>query len=258
VTLDLTQKQKDEYTREFMRRLKAKTPPVGIALRKQEPEGLERIKRWSFCQVVREARMRGKAVYVTKDDIKDEYPKVWLGFDPRALDKFREAKVLGPHTERLMDTMHRLPPGEYPYIAVAPLHLLPGPVDIAVFIGSMYQMMRLVNAYVFQTGEEIRPRIFALSALCSETVAATHNTGKPQFIVPCPGCKQFGKVADNEGIFTSPPEHFDAIIDGLKLIDDPYWDVSMPCDNFQEGADALWTEMAGYETVQTKGMHVKK
>jgi len=257
MVLDLSMKQKEDYTRDFMHRLKMDTPPVAVALRKEKPEGLERMKRYSFCQIVREARMRGKAVYVTKDDITDQYPLVWLGFDYHALDPFREVKVLGPHTDKIMDEMYRLKEGEFPYIGVAPLHMMPGPVDMVYFIGSMYQMMRLVNAYVFQTGEPITPRIYALSAVCSETIAATHNTQKPQFIVPCPGCKQFGKIADNQGIFMAPPECFDDLIEGLKIIDDPYWDVSMAKDNFQDGAEELWAEMAG-EMTETRGMHVKK
>ncbi len=257
MALDLSMKQKEDYTREFMQRLKMTTPPVAIALRKEKPEVLERMRRFTFCQVVREARMRGKAVYVTGEDLKDEYPLVWLGFDYHALDEFRKAKVLGPHTDKLMDEMHRLKEGEYPYIGVAPLHMMPGSVDLVNFVGDMYQMMRLVNAYVFQTGEKLCPSIYALSAMCSETVAATYNTGKPQFIIPCPGCKQFGKVADSEAVFTSPPEYFDDLIEGLKLIDDPYWDVSMARDNFQEGAEELWAGMAG-DFTERRGMHVKK
>ncbi len=75
--------------------------------------------------------------------------------------------------------------------------------DVAVIYGLPAQIMRLIHAFAYDSGEKVTGDTVAEAALCSATAFA-YAKNKPIFAIPCAGDRRFGGTQHTEIIFAMP------------------------------------------------------
>ncbi len=67
-------------------------------------------------------------------------------------------------------------------------------------------MLKFVQSLLFRLGGRIHAELSGIQLVCSDVVAQTYLTGKPNFSLGCDGSKKFSGIADEE------------MVDGVKII----------------------------------------
>jgi uncharacterized protein (DUF169 family) len=84
-----------------------------------------------------------------------------------------------------------------------------------VVYGNSAQVMRLVNACLFEKGGSMRTETTGRGD-CTELIIRSHRSKEPQFILPCYGDRIFGMTADDEMAFTFPFAMSEQVVKGLE------------------------------------------
>lgn len=87
------------------------------------------------------------------------------------------------------------PLSEYPADAAPP--------DAVVFYCNPAQVMRLVHATLYRTGEKVAADTVAEAAVCS-AIGFVAGTGRPVIGFPCAGDRRFGGTQNHELVFAAP------------------------------------------------------
>lgn len=114
--------------------------------------------------------------------------------------------VLGAH-EKLFDAM-----------VMAPLDLTPVEPDVVVMYVTPAQALRLVIAYAFWAGEEVRSVITGQSSLCS-SIAHAYQERNLVVDLPCVGDRMFGLVQEQEMLVAFHHTRAEQITEGLRETD---------------------------------------
>ncbi|MEM3396816.1 MAG: DUF169 domain-containing protein [Thermoplasmata archaeon] len=86
--------------------------------------------------------------------------------------------------------------------------------DVAVLYGMPAQIMRLIHAFAYDSGEKVTGDTVAEAALCSATAFAFKNK-KPIFAIPCAGDRRFGGTQHTEIIFAMPTTEIKRVAENL-------------------------------------------
>jgi uncharacterized protein (DUF169 family) len=86
--------------------------------------------------------------------------------------------------------------------------------DVAVIYGMPAQIMRLIHAFVYDSGEKVTGDTVCEAALCSAVAFAFKNR-KPLFAIPCAGDRRFGGTQHTEMIFALPVDEFKRMYENL-------------------------------------------
>jgi uncharacterized protein (DUF169 family) len=209
--------------------LKIKGAPValGFATTKDEiPSGMTEIdKKIRHCMMVSLARNEGRIFYSTADKhecnggafalgLKDLTPTLKTGKFYFKLGKF--ASITS--SKRTMDSVPHLPTGETYATMYAPLEKTPFTPQVILIITNPWAMLKLAQSSLFRLGGRAHAEFSGIQSVCSDAVAQTYLTGKPNFSLGCDGSRKFSGISDDEMVMGFPAEMLPEIVDAVKII----------------------------------------
>ncbi|MEM0449358.1 MAG: DUF169 domain-containing protein [Methanomassiliicoccales archaeon] len=100
-------------------------------------------------------------------------------------------------------------------LAMSPLDLTPFEPDVVVMYVTPAQALRMVIAYAYQEGEEIRSTITGQSSLCS-SIAHAYRERSMVIDLPCIGDRMFGLVQEHEMLLAFHQCRSQQIVEGLR------------------------------------------
>jgi uncharacterized protein (DUF169 family) len=225
-------KIKMDYTKssEILRTsLKMKGAPValGFATTKDEiPPGMPEFdKRIKHCMMVSLARNEGRIFYSTSDKHECNGGAFALGFRELTptLKKgnfyFRLGKFASvASSRRTMESVPHLPTGETYATMYAPLEKTPFTPQVIVVITNPWAMLKIAQSSLFRLGGRAHAEFSGIQSVCSDAVAETYLTGKPNFSLGCDGSRKFSGIAEDEMVMGFPAEMLPEIVDAVKII----------------------------------------
>jgi len=217
------------FAQEIQTYIKPTTPPLAIKLLTSEGEIPAKTKRpkkdfqkrFAICQAVGMARRTGLLLALGREDIPCPPSQVVLGFE-KALPFFKDGnlcegmytstKEAGKRTESSVPVFEY---GRYQYVLIGPAGRASYEPDIILIYGDSAQIMRLVQAALFEEGGSLTSNFMGRFD-CADYTAGVLNSGKCQVILPCSGDRAFGLTQDFEMAFAIPYSQIDKIINGLQ------------------------------------------
>jgi len=217
------------FAQEIQTYIKPTTLPLAIKLLTSEGEIPEKTrrpkkdfqKRFAICQAVGMARRTGLLLALGREDISCPPSQVVLGFE-KALPFFKDGnlcegmytstKEAGKRTESSVPVFEY---GRYQYVLIGPAGRANYEPDIILIYGDSAQIMRLVQAALFEEGGSLTSNFMGRFD-CADYTAGVLNSGKCQVVLPCSGDRAFGLTQDFEMAFAIPYSQIDKIIHGLQ------------------------------------------
>lgn len=87
---------------------------------------------------------------------------------------------------------------------------------VIIIYGNSAQMMRLIQAALWEHGGELRMASSGDGGVCCRGIAQTLMTNNPTLEIPCLGDRRFAVTQDTELIFAFPATMASEILEGLK------------------------------------------
>lgn len=218
-----------EMTDKIEQYVRPATFPVGIKMlkpgealppRTRTPADLG--SRFATCQTINLVRRYGWSIGLTADHHSCPLGLVALGFkenvayiqEGHACEGMYTATLeAGASTEAAVP---KLAPGQYASLLASPLRSHPYyPPDVVVVFGNSAQVMRLVQAALYQRGGYLTSS-FSGRLDCADIVVRTMQTDECQVILPCTGDRMFGQTQDDEMAFSIPASKIEEVISGLE------------------------------------------
>jgi uncharacterized protein (DUF169 family) len=216
------------FAREIETYVRPATYPVAAKLLRPDEAVPEKAKRpWrdlkiqiAICQAIAMARRYGWTLAVGAEDVNCVLTKTAFGLAPLtehytagnlACGMYTEKKEAGARSE---EATHRLPPGKYKHLLVAPASRADFVPDALVIYGNAAQVMRLLTGALWKRGGAITSS-FTGRIDCSDEIIRTMLTGDYQVILPCYGDRVFGHTEDSEMAFSLPGSKMDELVEGL-------------------------------------------
>jgi uncharacterized protein (DUF169 family) len=179
-------------------------------------------KKMTICQAVTLARLYGWTVGLTKADLICVPAMIAFGLTATSDQKGKLGKLFcqvdfskdadGAAGE--IASMAMLDKGEAGAMILAPLKKgLVEPDTVAIY-GNPAQIMRLVQAWVFQEGKRIQGN-FGGKVECTEYLIAAYKTGAPRVAIPGNGDRIFSMTQDDEMVFALPGHGLESLVTGL-------------------------------------------
>ncbi len=175
----------------------------------------------TICQAIGLARRYGWTLAVAAEDLSCPIAKATFGFEPRiayyaegslAAGMYAACKEAGAAFEAALPRYER---GEVSAIVAGPLARIGFAPETAVVYGNSAQVLRLVNAALFEKGGSFKAE-FTGRGDCADIVIRTRQSREPQLILPCYGDRIFGLAGDDEMAFTFPFGEAERIVAGLE------------------------------------------
>jgi uncharacterized protein (DUF169 family) len=209
--------------------LKLKGSPVALAFaatKDEIPPDIPEIdKTIKHCMMVNLARNEGRIFYATADKhecnggawalgLRDLSPTLKSGKFYFKLGKFASV----PSSGRTMMSIPHLPTGETYATMFAPLEKSPFIPQVILVVANPWAMLKLAQSSLFRLGGRVHAEFSGIQSVCSDAVATTYLTGKPNFSLGCDGSRKFSGIADDEMVMGFPAEMLPEIVDAVKII----------------------------------------
>ncbi len=175
----------------------------------------------AICQSIGFARRYGWTLAFSGDDLACPIAKAAFGFADRndyytsgalADGMYASCREAGAAFE---DALPKYERDEVGAVVVGPLSRIDFAPDTVLVYGNSAQVLRLVNAALFEKGGSMRTETTGRGD-CAEIVIRSARTKEPQFLLPCYGDRIFGMTADDEMAFTVPFSHAERMVKGLE------------------------------------------
>jgi uncharacterized protein (DUF169 family) len=225
------QKQIQEMAEFISNNVRLKTFPVGVKFLNDKDEFPEKTrrpstflnKRVAICQAVTMARVYGWTVGLMKEDLICVPAMLAFGFtsapDPgEALGRLFCEMNFATDTEggrKEVASMNRFTNDEYRAMVLAPLPKGLFEPDTVVLYGNPAQIMRLVQAMVYEKQRRI-PGNFGGKVECSEYLIAPFKNQAPRVAIPGNGDRIFSMTQDDEMVFSIPGGLLEDLVNGLR------------------------------------------
>lgn len=209
--------------------LRTETFPVGMRSVSDEGALPPKVKvpsrdmghRVAICQGLSMARKYGWSVAMGREDVSCPLAKAIFGLeDP--IEFYTEGNLAqGMYAKdleagkRMEEALERFAVGEYDYLVAGPLNRLKFEPDTVLVYGNPAQVLRLINAVLFEEGGSLAAE-FSGRGDCADIVVRTKKRDRPQVIMPCMGDRVFGLTADHEMAFTFPFTMAEQVARGLE------------------------------------------
>ena len=209
--------------------LKMKGSPVALAFattKEEIPLGMPEIdKAIKHCMMVSLARNEGRIFYSTAEKhecmggafalgLKDLTPTLKSGQFYFKLGKFDSITS----SKRTMDSVPHLPTGDTYATMYSPLEKTPFTPQVIIIITNPWAMLKLAQSSLFRLGGRAHAEFSGIQSVCSDAVAQTYLTGKPNFSLGCDGSRRFSGIADDEMVMGFPAEMLPEIVDAVKIV----------------------------------------
>jgi uncharacterized protein (DUF169 family) len=175
----------------------------------------------TVCQAIAFARRYGWTIAVGREDLSCPIAKAVFGFEERNAYYTSGALADGMYAgcreagARFEDVLAKYEPSECGCVVAGPLARIGYEPETVVVYGNSAQVLRLVNACLFEKGGELHSACSG-RADCSDIVIRSAKSGQPQLVLPCYGDRLFGMAADDEMAFTFPFARRDEVVKGLE------------------------------------------
>jgi uncharacterized protein (DUF169 family) len=212
--------------------VKPQTYPLAIKMLHSEDEIPQNAKRplkdygasFALCQALALSRREGLTIVLDKESQSCPIALVGLGFvrpDEYLSGKYALAPANQPVEARMRATegMSRFQHGKFNHILISPVQSASFDPDAIIFYGNGAQVMRMIQAAVFASGESLTSKSTGAGG-CLHTVVASILEGTCKYTVPGNGERRLGLVADGELGFAMPRNRFEEVMNGLKLSHD--------------------------------------
>ena len=176
---------------------------------------------FSLCQAMALGRREGLTIVLDKDSQSCPIALVGLGFvrpEEYLSGKYALAPINQPNEARVKaaEAMPRFQFGKYKYILISPIQTASFDPDVIIFYGNGAQVMRMIQAAVFASGESLTSKSTGAGG-CLLPVVAPILEGECKYTVPGNGERRLGLIADGELVFAMPKNRFEEVVRGLKL-----------------------------------------
>ncbi len=176
---------------------------------------------FTLCQALALGRRDGLTIVLDKDSQSCPIALAGLGFvRPEAYlsGKYALAPTNRPAEaqKKAAEAMPRFEFGKYKYILISPIRLASFDPDVILFYGNGAQVMRMIQAAVFASGESLTSSSSGAGG-CLLPIVGPILEGKCKYTVPGNGERRLGLIADGELAFAMPRNRFEEVVRGLKL-----------------------------------------
>jgi len=202
--------------------------PLGIKIlanREGVPKGVKTPlhnfkKKMAVCQLVTMARRYGWTVAFGREEQKCALGALIFGLETPgpfyleghlAAHTYVSSPEAGARSEQFMP---RMPLNRDRWVVIGPLDRIDYDPDVVLVYGHPAQMMRLIQADLYEAGGAFTSAMSGRGA-CAEEIAGPHLSGRCQLAMPCTGERIFGQTQDFEMAFGIPAGRLDAILSGL-------------------------------------------
>ena len=213
----------------FSTYIKPQNYPLAIKMLKREDEIPQDAKRpmrdydasFTLCQALALGRREGSTIVLDKESQSCPIALVGLGF-VRPEEYLRGEYALVPinqSTEARMkaaEATPRFPFGKFKYILISPISTASFEPDVILFYGNGAQVMRMIQATAFSSGESVTSRSIG-SGGCLLPIVSPILDGECKYTIPGNGERRMGLIADGELAFAMPKNRFEEVVTGLKL-----------------------------------------
>jgi len=209
--------------------LKLKGSPValGFAMAQDEiPPGMSAVDvKTKHCKMVSLARNEGRTFYATAEKhecmggsyalgLRELTPSLKTGKFYYKLGKFESPTS----SKRTMASIPHLPTGETYATMYAPLETAPFTPQVILIITNPWAMLKLAQSSLFRLGGRAHADFSGIQSVCSDAVAQTYLTGKPNFSLGCDGSRTFSGINDDEMVMGFPAEMLPELVDAVQVI----------------------------------------
>ena len=177
--------------------------------------------RLNVCQGTALARTYGWTIGFLREDHACGNSIVIFGMEPEP-NLIKDGSIVYPlYTETLeagaitQKATPAMPVGEVGAIWIAPLHRAEFEPDVVLIYGQPGQIIRLVQADLYENGGVLTTTMMGRAA-CAAEIVTPIRTGKCNVVLPGGGEKAFGGLPDDQAIFSVPSGRMEAIIKGLE------------------------------------------
>jgi uncharacterized protein (DUF169 family) len=208
-------------------KLKGSPVAIGFATTKDDiPPGIPELDTTiKHCMMVSLARNEGRIFYSTAEKhecmggsfalgLRELTPTLKTGRFYFKLGKFESITS----SKRTMDSVPHLPTGETYATMYAPLEKTPFTPQVIIIITNPWAMLKLAQSSLFRLGGRVHAAFSGIQSVCSDAVAQTYLTGKPNFSLGCDGSRKFSGIADDEMVMGFPAEMLPEIVDAVQVI----------------------------------------
>jgi len=211
--------------------LRLKTLPVAVNFLKNKGDFPDKTrqpsvvlqKRITICQAVTLARVYGWTVGLTREDLICVPAMIAFGFSrsddpPATLARlFCEVNFHDDETQarKGINSMNLLENGRFEALVLAPLAKGLNEPDTVAIYGNPAQIMRLVQARVYESGERLNGT-FGGKVECSEYLIGPFSSQVPRIAIPGMGDRIFSMTQDDEMVFALPGKDLPGLLKGLK------------------------------------------
>ena len=176
---------------------------------------------FTLCQALALGRRDGLTVVLDKDSQSCPIALAGLGFvrpDEYLSGKYALAPTNRPAEaqKKAAEVMPRFEFGKFRYILISPIQKASFDPDVIIFYGNGAQVMRMIQAAVFASGESLTSRSSGAGG-CLLPIVEPIVEGKCKYAIPGNGERRLGLIADGELAFAMPRNRFDEVVTGLKL-----------------------------------------
>jgi uncharacterized protein (DUF169 family) len=209
--------------------IKPQNYPLDIKMLKEEDEIPQDAKRplgdyggsFTLCQALALGRREGSTIVLDKESQSCPIALVGLGFvKPEAY--LRGDYALVPFNQspearvKAAEATVRFPFGKFNHILISPIGTANLDPDVILIYGNGAQVMRMIQAAAFTSGESVTSRSIG-SGGCLLPIVSPILDNECKFTIPGNGERRMGLIADGEMAFAMPKSRFEDVVNGLKL-----------------------------------------
>lgn len=175
----------------------------------------------TLCQALALCRKEGLSLVLDKESQSCPIALVGLGFvkpDAYLSGKYVLAPVnqTAEARQRMAETLPRFSYGQFNCILLSPVSKAGFEPDVIMLYSNGAQVMRMIQAAVFASGESLSSRSTG-SGGCLLPIVGSVLEGKCKYGVPGNGERRLGLIGDGELAFAMPRNRFEEVVKGLQL-----------------------------------------
>ena len=175
----------------------------------------------TLCQALALGRREGLTIVLNRESQSCPIALAGLGFvrpEEYLSGKYKLAPINRPAEAQIKaaEAMPRFEFGKFKSILISPILRATFDPDVIMFYGSGAQVMRMIQAAVFSSGEGLTSKSSGAGG-CLLPVVASILEGKCKYAVPGNGERRIGLIGDGEFSFAMPRNRFEEVVNGLKL-----------------------------------------
>ena len=100
----------------------------------------------------------------------------------------------------------------------APQETAPFTPQVILIVTTPWAMLKLAQSSLFRMGGRAHADFSGIQSVCSDAVAQTYLTGKPNFSLGCDGSRTFSGINDDEMVMGFPAEMLPELVDAVRVV----------------------------------------